>query len=367
MISITRKTYRAKAMLAAAALTTVTLAVSGCGLTVESLPLPEPGVGGETYTLHAEFENALNLPNQAKVKIGGSDIGVVSKISTKNFQAVIDMQVRKDIQLPKGSVAELRQATPLGDVFVAVVKPTNPSGATLGEGDTITREFTSAGATVEQLLLSVTMLFNGGGLASLSRVGTELGNILGGHGHELGHLTTELTGVLGDLNANSAQIDSVLTEFSTLSATINSKRGELGQVADTLPNAIGAIAENTQALTDMLARLAVTTNALGDYARTNTEQLGTVLDSVTSLSGQLASTGDKLGYLLDQLALLRPGVEQTMKGKGLIPYANLTNLDVPLLTAPGTSRLPNMQDANDFVGTFVQVLLTVQGRLGGHR
>ncbi|MFE1594661.1 MCE family protein [Nocardia sp. NPDC058705] len=362
-----RKTRRAKAVLAAAALTTVTLAVSSCGLTVESLPLPAPGVGGETYTLHAEFENALNLPNQAKVKIGGSDIGVVSKISTKNFQAVIDMQIREDIQLPKGSVAELRQATPLGDVFVAVVKPTNPSAAMMTDGETITREFTSAGATVEQLLLSVTMLFNGGGLASLSRLGTELGSILGGHGGELAHLTTQLTGVLGDLNANSTQIDSVLTEFNTLAGTISSKRGELGQVADTLPTAIGAIAENTNALTDMLARLSYTSEALGDYARTNTDQLGTLLDSVTSLTSQISSTGDRLAFVLDQLAILRPGLEQTTKGKGLIPYANLTNLDIPLITAPGTARLPNMQDANDFVGSFVQVLLVVQGRLGGHR
>ncbi|MFC6011593.1 MCE family protein [Nocardia lasii] len=362
-----RKTGRAKAVLAAAALTTVSLAVSGCGLTVESLPLPKPGVGGDTYTLHAVFDNALNLPDQAKVKIGGSDIGVVSNITTKNFQAVIDLQVREDIELPKGSVAELRQATPLGDVFVAVVKPANPSGAMLTDGDTITREFTSAGATVEQLLLSVTMLFNGGGLASLSRLGTELGDILGGHGGELGHLTMELTGVLGDLNANSAQIDSVLSEFNTLAGTISSKRGELGQVADTLPNAIGAIAENTHGLTDMLARLANTSQALGDYARTNTDQLGTLLDSVTTLTDQLATSGDSLAFVLDQLQILRPGLEQTTKGKGLIPYANLTNLDIPVITAPGTARLPNLQDVNDMVGSFVQVLLVVQGRLGGQR
>ncbi|SLH72491.1 mce related protein [Mycobacteroides abscessus subsp. abscessus] len=55
-----------RALIALAAVTAVGT-TSGCGLTVEDLPLPKPG-----YTLHAVFENALNLPDQAKVKIGGS-------------------------------------------------------------------------------------------------------------------------------------------------------------------------------------------------------------------------------------------------------------------------------------------------------
>ncbi|MFF2085671.1 MCE family protein [Nocardia sp. NPDC058176] len=356
-----------RAMVAAAAAATVAIS-SGCGFTVEDLPLPTPGAGGDTYTLHAVFDNALNLPDQAKVKIGGSDVGVVTAIKTKNFQALVDMEISTDIQLPEGSTAELRQATPLGDVFVALSEPKENTGAgMLSSGDTLPLESTSAGATVEELLVSVSMLFNGGGVASLSRLGTELGSILNGNEVELGHLITEMTGVIGELNNNSARVDTVLTEFNTLANTIEVNKGQLGEVADTLPQAIGAIAENNRAIGDLLTKLSTASAALGDYSNTTGDQLNDLLVNLDSLMNALAATGGNFEYVLDQLHAIRPGVDATFRGKGLAPYATLTNLDVGLLTDPANSKFPDLKDVNDFVGSFIQVLQIVQGRVEGHR
>ncbi|MEV6217443.1 MCE family protein [Nocardia sp. NPDC051833] len=215
------------------------------------------------------FDNALNLPNQAKVKIGGSDVGVVSAVAAKNFQAAVEMQISTSVVLPVGTTAELRQATPLGDVFIALSAPraSRLDAALLRDGDTIGRESTAAGATAEELLISVSMLFNGGGVASLSRLGSELGAILGGRGGDLAHLLTEMTGVIGDLNNNSARIDAVLAEFNTVASTIENRSRELGQVADSLPQAIGAIAENNRAIGDLLSTLSTATAPLGDYSK----------------------------------------------------------------------------------------------------
>src|SRR5205823_2324803 len=111
-----------------------------------------------------------------KVKVGGSDVGVVSKIQTKDFKAIVDLKISKDIELPVGSTAELRQATPLGDVFIAVTKAkAEPGAPMLHDGSTI--EKTSAGATVEELLVSVSLLFNGGGVAALTKLTSEMDSI----------------------------------------------------------------------------------------------------------------------------------------------------------------------------------------------
>lgn len=356
-----------RAMVAAAAVATVAIS-SGCGFTVEDLPLPTPGVGGDTYTLNAVFDNALNLPDQAKVKIGGSDVGVVSDISTKDFQALVEMQISTDIQLPKGSTAELRQATPLGDVFIALSEPrTAQTAGMLADGDTLGLDVTSAGATVEELLVSVSMLFNGGGVASLSRLGTELGSILNGHDVELAHLLTEMTGVIGELNNNSSRVDAVLTEFNTLANTIEVNKGQLGEVADTLPQAIGAIAENNRQIGDLLTKLSTASAALGDYSNTTGDQLNDLLVNLDALMNAISATGGSFEYVLDQLHAVRPGVNATFRGKGLAPYATLTNLDIGLLTDPANSKFPDLADVNDFVGSFIQVLQIVQGRVEGHR
>ncbi|MEU7629930.1 MlaD family protein [Nocardia sp. NPDC049220] len=342
---------------------------SGCGLTVERLPLPKPGLSGETYTVHAVFDNALNLPDQAKVKIGGSDVGVVSRITTKNFQAIVDLTIRKDIELPKGSTAELRQGTPLGDVFVAVSKPkAEPGAQMLRGGDTLTLDSTSAGATVEQLLISVSMLFNGGGIASLSKLASELDSIVGGRGGQLSHLITEMTGVVGSLNDNTARVDSVLNEFSTLANTIESRRGELGEVADTLPQMIGAIAENNRAIGDLLTKVSTTSAALGDYSDTTGQQLGSLLDNTQKLMDALARTGDGFGVLLDRLRVIRPKVDATFRGNSFAVYATATNLDISALTDPEHGKLQDLNDLQDFAGSLIQVLQLVQGRVaGGHR
>ncbi|BCK59350.1 MCE family protein [Nocardia wallacei] len=359
---------RARHAVVALAASVGVLATAGCGLTVEKVPLPKPGLQGDTYTLHAVFTNALNLPDQAKVKIGGSDVGVVTRIETKNFQAVVDLTLRKDIELPKGSTAELRQATPLGDVFVAVSKPkAEPGTAMLRDGDTFTLEQTSAGATVEELLLSVSMLFNGGGIAALTKLTSELDSVVGGRSDQLANLLRQMTSVTTTLHSNSERIDSTLNGFGALADTIEARHNELGQVADTLPSMIGTIAENNKQIGDLLTKVSTTSAALGDYANTSTEQLSSLLDNVHNLMSALAQTRTDFGPLLDAMHDIRPAVDASFKGNVLAVAATLTQLDIGLITDPAHSKFYDLRDAQDMVGSLIQVLQIVQGRVGGHR
>ncbi|MEV6770828.1 MCE family protein [Nocardia sp. NPDC051030] len=346
---------------------TAALGASGCGVTVDSLPLPKPGAGGDTYTIHADFDNALNLPDQAKVKIGGSDVGVVTKITTKDFKAHVDLDIRKDIDLPVGTTAELRQATPLGDVFVAVSKPKSDPGAQLMKsGDTITK--TSAGATVEELLLSISLLFNGGGVAALSKLTAEMDSIIGGRGDQLASLVTQMTSVTTTLNNNSKRVDNVLANFSALADTLEAHHKDLGQVADSLPTMIGAIAENNQAIGDLLTKVSTTSAALGDYANTTSDQLASLLDNVHQLMTALSQTEQNLGPMLDAVREIRPAVDASFKGNVLAVAATATMLDIGLLTDPANSKFPDLRDLNDFGGSLIQVLQIVYGRInGGHR
>ncbi|MFE9321679.1 MCE family protein [Nocardia sp. NPDC052278] len=365
-----RFTMKARRTLLALAAASGVAITSGCGFTVEKLPLPKPGLAGETYTVHAKFENALNLPDQAKVKIGGSDVGVVSNIQTKNFEAIVDLKISKEIELPVGSTAELRQATPLGDVFIAVSKAkADPGAPVLHDGDTLGRDKTSAGATVEELLISVSMLFNGGGVAALTKLTSEMDSIVGGRGDQIAHLINEMTGVVGSLNENSARVDSVLAQFSTLANTIESRHSELGQVADSLPQMIGAIAENNRAIGDLLQKISVTSAALGDYANTSGDQLGDLLDNVHKLMNALSQTEQNFGPALDALHEIRGPLDASFRGNSLAVYATVTNIhNFSLLSDPAQGKFFDGRDLSDFAGSLITVLQAIQGRLqGGHR
>ncbi|NMN95384.1 MCE family protein [Nocardiaceae bacterium YC2-7] len=349
-----------------AAIAVVAMGTAGCGLTVEKLPLPKPGVDGETQELHAVFDNALNLPQDAKVKVGGADVGVVEKITTTNFKADVTMKIQNSVQLPKdGTRAELRQATPLGDVFVSIeFQPLKPGGELLGNGATI--DNTSAGATVEELLISASTLINGGVLTQAANIMNEAASMVGGKGPQLTHLIEKLTSVVGTLNERTAAIDGTLKQTDTLLATLNQRRGDLGQIANSLPSMISVLAQNNQTIGDLLAKTATASDALKDFADTSGGQLDSLLVSVDSLMSSIAVWQNKIGGLADGLGALTPKIVASTKSTSITATLILDQLTLGSIWDQSGSRWPELGDVNSLVVSLTDVLQHLYARITGN-
>ncbi|WP_067702599.1 MCE family protein [Nocardia jejuensis] len=352
-----------------AAVVLTTSALAGCAVTVDNVPLPKPGVSGSGYTLHAVFDNALNLPERAHVKIGGTDVGLVTALDTVDYLATVDLKIQGDIQLPAGTRAELRQATPLGDIFIALTLPEmNADTKILRDGDSIPREQTSAGASVEELMSSIAMLLGGGALEQVARITTEMNSMVGGRGPQLSHLLTELTSVLSALDQRTGQLDGVLVGLNGLTVTLNQRKAELGQAAEAFPPLIGVLAENNQRIADLAGKVSVTAAALGDFADTTGPQFLGLFDSVQKLMEGFTKMGDNLAGTLEGLHTLYPSLLATTEGTSLAVAAKISYLSVGALTDPQGSRLPDGSDVPAFIGSLAQVLARVIERLrGGQR
>ncbi|MFC4372888.1 MCE family protein [Nocardia halotolerans] len=345
------------------------LTTGSCTVTVDNVPLPRPGVEGPSYRLRAVFDDALNLPERARVKIGGTEVGVVTGIETTNFLAEVEMRVRRDIALPRGTRTELRQPTPLGDIHVAIILPQHrPGTELLADGDTIGRAHTSAGASVEELMTAMSLLLDGGAMNQVARLTSELNTIVGGRGPQLSHLLTELTATLSALNQRTGQLDSVLHGLNGLTTTLRARKRELGQAADTFPALISVIAENNRALTELTTKVSTVTDALGDFTSTTGPEFLSLFDSVQALMTGFTRMGDNLATTLDELNALGPVARASMRGSSLAVAARISYLDVGALTDAEGSRLPDGTDVTAFIGSLTQVLARVLGRLqGGHR
>ncbi|MEV6061665.1 MCE family protein [Nocardia asteroides] len=349
----------------AVVLCTVAVATtSACGLTVAELPMPEPGIGGPGYTVHATFRDALNLPDRAHVKIGGTDIGVVTGISTTSFLADVEMLIREDIQLPAGTTVELRQATPLGDIFVAMTLPSaEQAGPPLREGATIGTEHTASAASVEQLMMSVSMLINGGGLNQAARATAELNSIFAGKAPQLQHLIGEMTAVIAALNARTGDLDATLSGLSVLTGELARRKTELGAAADSFPQLIGLFAENNQAIVDLINKLAVTTDALGDFSTSNGPQFVSLFQSVQNLMSGFSQMGDDLTGVLEGFHQMYPHVMDSLRGPNLAVGGTLSYLDIGALSDPSGGRWPQTGDVPMFLGSIAEVIAKVTGRL----
>ncbi|WP_255486066.1 MCE family protein [Mycobacteroides sp. LB1] len=239
----------------------VVLVGAGCSTSgLADLPLPAPGLGSGGYRLTAVFANALNLPERAKVKLAGADIGEVESMAARDFRAVTTLRIRDGVTLPAGSTAQLRTATPLGDVFIAVTPPEQTGGGILSDGDTITIDRTGAAATVESVLSSAAILVNGGAVHNLTNVANGMGRAAGPNGEAFGQIIGKSNELLGKLNARTGQLDAAMTETVRLAEALDGKNEELAQV-------LQAAAPATSTLRDNAGQISNLVLLLGDMAQ----------------------------------------------------------------------------------------------------
>lgn len=227
---------------------------AGCATNgLSDLPLPAPGSGFGGYELTAVFADALNLPEHAKVKLAGADIGQVEHITADGFTAVTTLRISAGTALPVGSTAELRSATPLGDVFVSIIPPkaVGPDLPALDDGDTIGIDSTTAAATVESTLASAALLVNGGAVQNFTNIVNGTGRAAGEDGQAFGDLVSKSNRLLGTLNARTEDIESAMAESERLATALGSKNDEIARLLEAAAPATQTLADSTAGATDM--------------------------------------------------------------------------------------------------------------------
>lgn len=364
---------RAKAAIALAA--TVCVTASGCASSgLASLPLPHPGLGPGGYSLTAVFADALNLPAFAKVKLAGADVGQLESMKAQNYTAVTTLRIMNGVRLPVGTKAELRSATPLGDIFIAVQPPsdTGPGVELLKDGDTIPLEKTREAATVESVLSSAAILVNGGAVRNLTNLINGLGKATGDQGYAFGDLIDETNVLLGKLTSRTDQISSVLTELSTISDDLNAKDQVITDVLAVSAPATETLAQESNQIADLVQQVGATTELLAKFPSiAGTDTSGrSVLGDMNTIS---AAFNDVVLHPDAQLAPLNrliPPLIKASPSNGLSVRASIDRLvlgSIPDIGFKGDTGLhgPKWSNWNQLVGSFKYTLFRLQERIVG--
>ncbi|OZC41564.1 hypothetical protein CH286_26655 [Rhodococcus sp. WWJCD1] len=337
----------------------------GCSTTLEDLPLPTPGVGADSYRIDAVFADALNLPQQAKVKLGGVDIGQVQEIDAENYTARVQMAIRAGVNLPVDVHAELRQATPLGDVFVSLSSPSAGSDSPrLQPNSTIDVASTSAGASVEELLASASLVVNGGGVSRLQTIIAELDTAMAGRSADASNILTELTATVTELNERSDRIDSMLDRTQELSSILGARTEAIDAIAQQLPELTRTLADNSKGITDVIAAAGGAADKLGTFTDETGPALRELLVGAEQTFSSVAAIGDDLDVAMKQLEQLAPKLTSNTKGNSVAIYVRLSWLSLAALNDPASHWL-GAKDGEDFVGSLTDTLNRVYGRVTG--
>ncbi|MGV9800976.1 MCE family protein, partial [Mycobacterium sp. NPDC003449] len=276
--------------------------------------------------------------------------------------------------LPLGSTAELRSATPLGDVFVALKPPApaDPGTPLLKQGDTIPLESTAAAATVESVLSSAAILVNGGAVRNFTNIINGLGKATGDQGQAFGNLIAKTNHTLGTLTARSDQISTALTETSRLARQLDTKNAAVSELMDAAGPATETLAEHTGQIADLVQQVGATTEQLRKFpsiAGTDTSGRSVIADAdrVAGAWNDVALAPDATLYALNRLM---PPIVKATSGSAISVRASIDRLilgSIPDIGFGGDPGLhgPKRYNWHQLVGSLQYTLLRLQERVVG--
>ena len=257
-----------------------------------------PGVVVQTsphddqWQVSAVFDDALNLPQGAKVKVSGVTVGSVIAITADDYRARVDMAIDDDTQLLDGSRFRLRYTTALGELYVEVTPAA--TGEALADGDVIADPDASTAPTVEDALASASLLVNGGGLSQVQTIVDELNTALDGRVDATRGFLGQTDRFLAAALRSTREIDRSLDALAGASRVLNEREATINAALRDLRPAAKTLTDNTDGLVRLLRTpdgLAVTADALVRRTRedftTIVVELGPVLDKVLSIKDQL--------------------------------------------------------------------------------
>ncbi|MCZ4274620.1 MCE family protein [Rhodococcoides yunnanense] len=328
----------------------VTLTLAGCqwdGL--ESLPLPgTEGRGEDAYRVQIQMPNVTTLSQNSPVMVDDVTVGTVDSITVQNWHALVTVSLNGDVELPENVTAKIGQTSLLGSQHLALVAPVHAEGRLSG-GDVIPLERAGAYPTTEQTLSSLSVVLNGGGLAQIQDITTELNSAIGGREDSIRDLLPRLDELVTGLDAQRQDIIDAMSGMDRLAVNVQNQNATLTRALNEVPPALDVLTAQRPNITGAFTSLGRLSDVVSRLVESSGQDLHTNIASLTPVLRALADSGNALTDVLSVLLTYpfpQEGINNVMRGD----YANLAmTIDM---------SLPRL-DANFLTGT------PLAGRLGG--
>jgi phospholipid/cholesterol/gamma-HCH transport system substrate-binding protein len=270
------------------------MALSACDASVYSLPLPGgPDVGENPMTVKVEFADVLDLVPQSTVKVNDVSVGKVTDIDLEGYQALVTLEIRRDVELPGNAVAELRQTSLLGEKFVELSAPEKGAIADpLEDGETIPIERAGRNPEVEEVLGALSLLLNGGGVAQLKTITQELNLALDGREDSAKSVLRQLRTFTGQLDENKTDIVDAIESLNRLSLEAEKQLPTIDKALEELPSALDSIDRQRDDLVEMLTALDQLSSVAVDVIARSKDSTILSLKRLNPVLTQLAASGD---------------------------------------------------------------------------
>lgn len=302
-----RKSARGRLVLATAAVASSTLLVSGCTWNgLNSLPLPGAvGTGSGSYELTVEIGDVGTLTQNSPVMIDDVTVGSIRKLTVNpDWTAKVVIGLEQGTEVPRGTHAMVGQASLLGSQFMGLIPPKGPDAQNaplLQGGDTINSNQTATAPSTESTLSTLSVVLNGGGLAQLNDISTELNAVFDGNQQQIHDLLPQLESLTATLEGQKQDIVTALEGVNRLGTTVSDQNDVLEDALAGLDPATKVLVQEKDNLNDAIVALGRFSGVADDVLTQSGDDLRANIASLGPILGAVADTGNALP---DTLSLL---------------------------------------------------------------
>ncbi|MEU0132797.1 MCE family protein [Streptomyces sp. NPDC006296] len=306
---------------------------------IDQLPLPGGAdLGDHPYEITAEFKDVLSLAPQSSVKVNDVAVGRVTGINLVPgaWTARVTMRVNGSIRMPANAYAHLEQSSLLGEKYVQLSPPADGTAkGSLADGDRIPLARTNRNPEVEEVLGALSLLLNGGGVAQLKTITTELDKALAGREPQIRSMLKRVDTLVTDLDTHKADITDALDGVNRLAATLATRKQDVGTVLTGLSPGLKVLEQQRGSLLTMLRSLdTLSTVAVDTVDRSKADMIADLKALAPTLTA-LADSGKDLPDSL-QVLLTYPFTDEVLRGvKG-----DYLNVYLDVTAVPGTQIIP---------------------------
>ncbi|MEU0545389.1 MCE family protein [Nocardia sp. NPDC005978] len=331
---------------------TLALGTAGCQWDgVNSLPLPGTvGTDGESYRVLIEMPNVTTLNRNSPVRVDDVTVGTVTGIEVEGWHALVTVSLEKGVKLPANATAKIGQTSLLGSNHVELAVPKDVAAqGELRDGDRITLERAGVFPTTEQVLSSLSVVLNGGGISQLENITKELNTAFTGRTDAIADLLPQLATLTTNLNAQTTDIINAMSGLDRLSGTLAAEKDRLGAAIDQIHPALTVLADRRENITGTLTAMGNLSDIVHRIISESGDDLKANLANLWPTLETLAGTSDNIAGALNML------LSFPFPLKNLDRYMRGDYMNVKMMFDLTAARL----DANFLTGT------PLGGRFGG--
>ncbi|NVI85984.1 MlaD family protein [Actinomadura sp. BRA 177] len=232
------------------------LAVSGCSYKTAGAPKGD-------LTLTATFDDAQGLVAGHSVQMSDITIGTVTKVELVGYKAKATLSIEDDVKIPKGTRAEIKVTSLLGENYVDLQLP---PGASMDRGP-----FLASGSAITD-----------------TRVQPAFEDVVGQAGPLIQALAgddvaTVVNAGATALDGNGQKLNKTIAQAGDLVKLFAQQRIELGESVDRFAKLGRSLAKGSDALSEAPGQLERTTRLLND----DKEKIIKAVDRLTKMAHEL--------------------------------------------------------------------------------